>query len=40
VSDAYTKKIVGFNILSTLETKASLEALKMAIKFEYKKQKA
>ncbi len=32
VSDAYSKKIVGYNVSNTLETKASLEALKMAIK--------
>lgn len=32
VTDAYSKKIVGYNVSNTLETKASLEALKMAIK--------
>ncbi len=32
VTDAYSKKIVGFNVSNTLETKASIEALKMAIK--------
>ena len=32
VTDAYSKKIVGYNVSNTLEAKASLEALKMAIK--------
>ena len=32
VTDAYSKKIVGYNVSNTLETKASLKALKMAIK--------
>ena len=32
VTDAYSKKIVGYNVSNTLETKASVEALKMAIK--------
>jgi putative transposase len=32
VTDAYSKKIVGYNVSNTLETKASLQALKMAIK--------
>lgn len=32
VTDAYSKKIVGYNVANTLETKASIEALKMAIK--------
>ena len=32
VTDAYSKKIVGYTVSNTLETKASLEALKMAIK--------
>jgi putative transposase len=32
VTDAYSKTIVGYNVSNTLETKASVEALKMAIK--------
>lgn len=32
VTDAYSKKIVGYDVSDTLETKASLKALKMAIK--------
>ncbi len=32
VTDAYSKKIVGYQVANTLETKASVEALKMAIK--------
>lgn len=31
VTDAYSKKIVGYDVSDTLETKASLKALKMAI---------
>ncbi|WP_460473942.1 DDE-type integrase/transposase/recombinase [Emticicia fontis] len=32
VTDAYSKKIVGYHVANTLETKAFIEALKMAIK--------
>lgn len=32
VTDAYSKKIVGYNVSNTLETKASIQAIKMAIK--------
>ena len=32
ITDAYSKKIKGYNVSNSLETKASLKALKMAIK--------
>lgn len=39
VTDAYSKKIKGYNVSSSLETQGSLKALKMAIKFrEYPNQ--
>jgi len=39
VTDAYSKKIKGYNVSNTLETKGSLKALKMAVKLrEYKDQ--
>jgi transposase InsO family protein len=40
VTDAYSKKIVGFNVSNSLQTEGSLVALKMAIeKRRYKKSK-
>jgi transposase InsO family protein len=32
ITDAYSKKIKGYNVSNTLETKGSIQALKMAIK--------
>jgi putative transposase len=40
ITDAYSKKIKGYNVSNSLETKGSLKALKMAIKYrEYTNQK-